>query len=102
MRKLPLTTITAGVLTATALALACEVHAAPSGPSAIEQTVRQLQAQGFTVIVNKVGTEPMDQCTVASVRPGQTFSRADSGTPGAHDDIRTTVTGRTVYLDVSC
>src|SRR6478735_5176329 len=63
--------------------------AAPSGPSSVEQTVNQLKAEGYTVIVNKVGAAPADQCTVAAVRAGQTYGRSDSGTPGAQDDIHT-------------
>jgi hypothetical protein len=39
---------------------------------------------------------------VDAIRPGQTFSRMDSGAPGAMDDIVTTVTASTVYVDVSC
>lgn len=53
-------------------------------------------------IVNRIGTGAVDQCTVSAVRPGQTFSRTDSGAPGADDDLVTTVTNKTVYLDVAC
>jgi hypothetical protein len=66
------------------------------------QTVGQLQARGFDVIVNKVGTAPLDRCVVNAVRPGHTFSRMDSGVPGAMDDIVTTVTAMTVFVDVAC
>jgi phosphohistidine phosphatase len=34
--------------------------------------------------------------------PGQTFSRTDSGVPGAGNDVITTVTNKTVYVDVKC
>jgi hypothetical protein len=44
--------------------------AAPSGQSASE-TIARLQADGNRVIVNKVGTGSMDQCSVTSVRPVQ-------------------------------
>ena len=54
------------------------------------------------MILNKVGTAPLDQCVVDSVRPGQTYSRMDSGAPGAMNDIVTTVTAKTVYVDVVC
>ncbi len=37
-----------------------------------------------------------------AVRPGQTFSRTDSGVPGADDDPVTTVTNKTVYVDITC
>ena len=60
----------------------------------------ELQAQGDTVIVNRLGAAPLDQATVVAVRPGQTYSRTDTGVPGAGNDIHTTVTGKTVYVDV--
>jgi hypothetical protein len=50
--------------------------------------------------VNRVGNAPLDQATVVAVRPGQTYSRTDSGVPGAGNDIYTTVTNKTVYIDV--
>ena len=36
------------------------------------------------------------------VRPGQTYSRTDLGVPGSHNDVITTVTNKTVYVDVAC
>jgi hypothetical protein len=102
MNKLPITAITAGALSAAALTLAAAAAAAPSGPSSVDQAVNQLKAAGYTVIVNKVGTAPVERCTVAALRPGQTYSRSDSGTPGAQDNIHTTVTGKTVFVDIAC
>jgi hypothetical protein len=84
------------------MAFAGAANAAPSGAGSADQTVRELKADGLTVILNKTGTAPLDQCTVDAVRPGQTFARMDSGAPGAMDDIVTTVTASTVYVDVSC
>ena len=102
MNKLPITALTAGVLSAAGLTLAATAVAAPTGPSSVDQTVTQLKADGYTVIVNKVGAASVNQCTVAAVRPGQTYSRTDSGTPGAQDDVHTTVTGKTVFVDLAC
>ena len=54
--------------------------------------------------MNRTGTGALEQCTVNAVRPGQTFSRSDtgSGLPGSAFDIVTTVTGKTVYVDLTC
>jgi hypothetical protein len=52
--------------------------------------------------VSRVDSAAVDQCTLNAVRPGQTFSRTDSGVPGAQDDLVTTVTDKTVYVDVIC
>jgi hypothetical protein len=102
MNKFIITAVTASVLSAAGLTLTATAVAVPTGPSTVDQTVNQLKSGGYTVIVNKVGAAIADQCTVAAVRPGQTYSRTDSGTPGAHDDLHTTVTGKTVFVDLAC
>ena len=102
MKSFFFTTVTAGALASAALGLAGTANAAPSGPSSVDGTISQLRSQGYHVIVNRVGTARLDQCTVNAVRAGQTFSRTDSGVPVADDDIVTTVTNRTVYVDVAC
>lgn len=103
MKKL-LTSLAAGALTAAALGLTATANAAPAGPSSVDATIDQLRAQGLEVIVNRTGTAALEQCTINAVRPGQTFSRTDSGSgkPGSWNDLVTTVTSNTVYVDVSC
>jgi hypothetical protein len=98
MKKFGLTTVLAGGLTAAALGLAAPAGAAPTGPGNAKDTINQLQADGYNVIVNRVGTTPLEEATVVAVRPGQTYSRTDSGSPG--DSFGTTITGKTVYVDV--
>ena len=89
-----------GGLAAANIGLAAPAAAAPAGPGNAQQTLSELQAQGYTVIVNRIGTTPLDQAAVVAVRPGQTYSRTDSGVAGAGNDIYTTVTDKTVYVDV--
>jgi len=93
-----LTSVLAGGLTAAVLGLAAPAGAAPAGPGSAQDTINQLQAEGYNVIVNRIGGTPLDQATVVAVRPGQTYSRTDSGNPG--DSFETTVTDKTVYVDV--
>lgn len=102
MKNLLLTSLTACALAAAALGLTATASAAPAGPPSVDATISQLRAQGFEVIVNRVGTAPPEQCTVSAVRPGQTYSRTDSGVPGAGDDLVTTVISKTVYVDIRC
>jgi hypothetical protein len=102
MKNILFTSLAAGGLASAALGLAGTATAAPAGPSPVDATISQLQAQGFQVIVSRVDTAAVDQCTLNAVRPGQTFSRTDSGAPGAADDLVTTVISKTVYVDVSC
>ena len=98
MKKLELAIIAAGGLTAAILGLAAPAAAAPTGPGNAQETINELQADGYNVIVNRVGATPLDQATVVAVRPGQTYSRTDSGNPG--DSLATTVTNKTVYVEV--
>jgi hypothetical protein len=96
--------LTASILTVAALGLTPPANAAPAGPSSVEATIDYLRAQGLQVVVNRTGTGAMAQCAIDSVRPGQTFSRADtgSGKPGSWNDIVTTMTSNTVYVDITC
>ncbi|CRZ17456.1 hypothetical protein BN2156_04341 [Mycolicibacterium neworleansense] len=80
-----------GVAVAAIVGSAGVASAAPNGPSNAEQTIRQLQSQGYTVIVNRLGSSPLEQASVVAVRPGPNFSRTDT---------LSAVTTRTVYVDV--
>ena len=102
MKNLILTSLTAGALAAAALGMTATVNAAPAGPGSVDATINDLRAQGFDVVVNRTGIAPQGQCTVSAVRPGQTYTRTDSGVPGAGDDLVTTVVGKTVYVDITC
>ena len=98
MKQLGFAPVVAGGLAAAIIGLAAPASAAPSGPGSAQDTINSLQARGYNVIVNRIGNAPLDQASVVAVRPGQTFSRTDSGNPG--DDLLTTVTDKTVYVDV--
>ena len=98
MKKFTFATVAASGLAAAILGFAAPASAAPTGPGGAQDTISQLESQGYNVIVNRVGSTPLDQASVVAVRPGQTYSRTDSGNPG--DDLLTTVTGKTVYVDV--
>ncbi|MDT5130664.1 MAG: hypothetical protein QOH54_6308 [Mycobacterium sp.] len=91
--------ITATTMTSAAMALAAGAAAAPTGPSQVDDTVRTLEASGYNVIVNRTGAAPLSQCTVNAVRPGQTHSTTDSR---GSSSINTTITSKTVYVDVAC
>jgi hypothetical protein len=57
---------------------------------------RALEDSGYQVVLNKIGTGPLDQCTVDSVRPGETVTvRCKTGQG-------TTWFYQTVYLTANC
>jgi hypothetical protein len=98
MKKIGIATVAASALAAAIIGLAAPVQAAPSGPGSAEQTISDLQSQGYNVIVNRLGNAPLDQARVVAVRPGQTFSQTDS--MGVGHNLNTRVTDKTVYVDV--
>lgn len=102
MKKLAVSAAVAGALATVMFSSIAAANAAPTGARTVDQIVEQLRSQGYQVILSKVGTAPLDRCSVSAVRPGHTYSRTDSGAPGAGDDIVTTVREMTAYVDVNC
>ena len=102
MKNQILNSLTAVMLALAAFGPPATASAAPAGPGSVDATINELRAQGFDVVVNRTGIAPQGQCTVSAVRPGQTYTRTDSGVPGAGDDLVTTVVGKTVYVDITC
>ena len=71
------------------------IGAEAPGRIAAASTLDELRAvvpgASVRVVVNRLGSTPLDQATVVAVRHGQNYSRTDSLSP---------VTQRTVYVDV--
>ena len=98
MKKIGFATVAASALTAAFLGLAAPALAAPTGPGNAQDTISKLEAQGYKVIVNRIGSAPLEQASVVAVRSGQTYSRTDHSGPG--DDLSTKLLSKTVYVDV--
>ena len=58
---------------------ACGVIAAPAGIASAGQsaqdTINQLESQGYTVTIDRIGSGPLSACTVTDVRNPQTVSQ---------------------------
>ena len=101
MKKFGFATVVASGLAAAVFGFAAPALAAPSGPGSAQDTINQLEAQGYNVVVNRVGNTPLDQLApaiVVAVRPAQTYTGTDSGNPS--DKLFTTVSDKTIYVDV--
>ncbi|WP_082943657.1 hypothetical protein [Mycobacterium sp. 1274761.0] len=90
----------AALISAVAIPLGSGVAtAAPSGPSNANETIARLHANGNRVLVNKVGTGPLEQCTVTSVRTMQT-SPPPTGNPLT--EVPNLARPTTVHLGLKC
>lgn len=97
-------------LAAAALA-AFGVLAAPaalaSADKTAQQTINDLQSQGYTVNIDRIGTGPMSSCVVTSVRNPQQVTQwlpAVGPVLGARDQnvLVETVVSRTISVSLNC
>lgn len=95
-------------LTTVSLAAAVLLGCAPpahADESALD-TVGRLESEGYTVNVDRVGSAPIDQCVVTSVRNPQTITRlirVDNGHNGKHDyDYVEVVVSRSISVSLDC
>ena len=101
MKRFGFAAAVASGLAAAVVGFAAPAPAAPSGSDNAVQTIGQLRSQGYTVIVNRLGSTPLDQAEVVAVRPGQTYTHINAGQPvlGSQHDYAT-VQDKIVYVDV--
>ena len=62
----------AGVLALGALGFAADAGAAPSGVGSAADTVKSLEADGYTVAINGAVNRSLAECSVTAVHPGST------------------------------
>jgi hypothetical protein len=102
MTKLAITTLAATGIAAATLALAAP--AAPSSGESAQDTIAQLQSEGYTVKIDRVGSGPLSACKVTDVRNPQTFTRTNrSGTAsGNRGDLETIIVSKTISVSLNC
>jgi hypothetical protein len=99
--------------TATFVALAATACAWFASPAHADQTaadtIAQLQSQGYQVNVDRVGSRPLDECVVTSVRNPQTQTttiRDYYGKPDEHGNRKyrlvEVVTSRSISVSLDC
>ncbi|AQA04592.1 hypothetical protein BVC93_21625 [Mycobacterium sp. MS1601] len=79
MKKFTVATIVGTALTAATLGLAAPALAAPTGVGNAQDTISSLEAQGYKVIVNRLGNAPLNEANVVSVGEGPSFNHPASG-----------------------
>ncbi|WP_454791630.1 hypothetical protein [Mycolicibacterium lutetiense] len=76
-----------------------------SAEETAQETINRLQSEGYTVTIDKIGTAPLDQCTVTSVRnPRQVSQLVPYVGPGLGGDriLVPSVTSQTVSVSLNC
>jgi len=85
-------------------AAACGVIVAPaavaSAAESAELTIANLEAQGFDVKVNKIGSAPLNRCVVTDVRNAR--ERTEFVPVLGDDGVVEKVVGRNITVTVNC
>jgi hypothetical protein len=89
--------ILAGIAAAACGAIAAPAAIASAAESA-ELTIAQLEAQGFDVKVNRIGSAPLDECFVTDVRN----ARARTELVRRGDDLIQVVAERNITVTADC
>jgi hypothetical protein len=108
----PSKTFTTFATFVTAVAAACAVVIAPAGIASAEQSAQEtiglLEAEGYQVNVDRVGSGTIDQCVVTSVRNPQTQYRTirvyrGKDSKGNRDyDYVQVVSSRSISVSLDC
>lgn len=79
------------------------IQAAPAHAESAALTIGQLEAQGFDVRVDRVGSAPLDQCQVTSIRNPREQTRLVrvSGSRG-RDRFIPVVVNRSITVSLDC
>jgi hypothetical protein len=87
----------------------CAAAAAPAGLAGAEETAQEvisdLQSKGYTVTIDKIGTGPIDECVVTSVRNPQSMTQLVPYVgPGNNGDrvLVQHVVAQTVSVSLNC
>lgn len=94
------TAVTAG-LAAGIVGLAAPATATPAVSGNAQQTIDELRAQGYRVIVSRLSSRPLSEANVVGVRQGQDFSQNWIDDDDDRDYVYNDLAGRTVYVDVN-
>ncbi len=93
-----------------AAAAACGLLAGPAGPAradkSVQDTISDLQRQGYQVQIDKIGTGPMSKCVLTSVRnPQTTMQWVPYVGPGLGDRgtfLVPVITSQTISVSLDC
>jgi hypothetical protein len=65
-------------------------------------TIGTLEAEGYDVIIDRVGSAPLNQCFVTSVRNPQTQTRTFWVGKGKDRELVTVVVSRSITVSLNC
>ena len=98
------------VMMLASVAAVCGVLAGPAGAAwadkSAQDTISELQQQGYQVQIDKIGTGPMSKCIVTSVRSPQTVTQwvpyVGPGLGSHGSFLVPVITSQTISVSLDC
>lgn len=92
------TVAAAGIVAAPATAAIAQ----PAQPGSAQRTIGELEATGYDVVVDRVGSAPIDQCIVTSVRNPQEVTQTYVVGEGKDRELVTVIVSRSITVSLNC
>ncbi len=99
MKRFVITTMTTATLAGAAVGWAGAAAAAAAGPTSPDAVIHQLEVKGYEVIVTRTSGNEPEPCSVAAMRPGQTFTGKSKEIHGVQTPV---AVDKTMYVDLRC
>ena len=84
------------------LAPAGTAAAQPVQPGDAQRVIGELEATGYDVVIDRVGSAPINQCLVTSVRNPQTVTETIAVGRGDDRELITVVKSRSITVSLNC
>jgi hypothetical protein len=74
--------------------------ASPSGDA--QKTVQELESQGYDVVIDRVGTAALSDCTVVNVRNPRTITQTIVTGHNTNRKVETVVRSKSITVSLDC
>ena len=98
LRSVAATAAVAGVI----LAPAGVAAAQPVRPGDASRTIAELEDQGYDVVIDRVGSGPINECIVTSVRNPQEVTQTFAVGKGEDREYITVVVSKSITVSLNC
>ncbi|OBB76291.1 MULTISPECIES: hypothetical protein [Mycobacterium] len=98
LRSVAATAAAAGAILVTAGVAAAQ----PVQPGDAPRTIAELEDQGYDVVIDRVGSGPINECIVTSVRNPQEVTQTFAVGKGEDREFITVVVSRSITVSLNC
>ncbi|MGY4653035.1 hypothetical protein [Mycobacterium sp. URHB0021] len=87
-----------GVLWAPSVVASAE----PTTPGNAQQTIGELKSEGYNVVIDRVGSGPLNDCTVIDVRNARTITQTIVTGHDTNRKVETVVLSKSITVSLNC